>query len=60
MEKETLYKICTFLGTLIFILIFANYYIEADMKERNLDGQKTVEQKHDGAKKVKQGKGSQN
>lgn len=26
---ESLYKVCTYLGTLIFLLLFLNYYLEA-------------------------------
>lgn len=28
-SMESLYKVCTYLGTLIFILLFLNYYLEA-------------------------------
>jgi hypothetical protein len=33
---EKLYVICTFLGTFLFVLLFASYYLEADAEDATL------------------------
>ena len=40
---ENLYKMCTFLGTVIFILLFLNYYLEAKDEVYDADTNETVE-----------------
>lgn len=49
---ETLYKVCTGLGTTIFALIFLNYYLEG---KEEVD--ETGENKKDKKKKEKKEKG---
>ena len=60
MDVRTLYKTCTFLGTLIFILIFVNYYLEAKEEERSSKQKEGETQKNDDEKKSKRGKSGNN
>lgn len=34
---ESLYKVCTYLGTLIFLLLFLNYYLEAKSEVSSIE-----------------------
>lgn len=40
---ESLYKVCTYLGTLIFILLFLNYYLEAKGEVSSVEEEGTTD-----------------